>query len=259
MATILRHSFLLVAAVALVAGATTPSDASQSDASQSDPVLTADFEHGDNFPPGTITLSGTVSDDAPVLSVRVAIRDRISGAWLQDSMAGWGGFNRFDAVLADPTSPTTSWTLNVELNEGTYAMSVRARAQDGGWGHISPWLRFDVGDDVTPPQIDADFARGAQFTSPVRLSGNATDDQSLVRIRIAIRDRSTGLWLQPDRVTWGDFNRFHTNIFGRAAGDLDWSLTVDLPTGDYALSARATDSQGNETSLKPWRHFSVVP
>jgi hypothetical protein len=37
----------------------------------------------------------------------------------------------------------------------------------------------------------------------------------------------------------------------------DWSFELDLPPGDYSLSARATDRLGNESSIRPWRHFSI--
>ena len=223
------------------------------------PVVDADFEFGRTFPSGTVSLTGTVSDDAPVRWVRLAIRDRITRLWLQDDMVSWGSFNRLAPILADPNAVATTWSFELDLPDGTYALSARTKDRDRLIGHIKPWRRFNVGDDFSPPTVDAGFVAGSQFASPVRITGIATDDQAVIRVRVAIRDRTTRLWLQDDRVSWGPFNRFPAILSDPGESSTDWSFEVALPPGDYSLSARATDRLGNEASIRPWHHFSIAP
>ena len=65
------------------------------------------------------------------------------------------------------------------------------------------------------------------------------------------------LWLQDDMTTFGLFHRFDATLSNPGRPATDWSFMVPLPDGNYALSARATDTAGNERSITPWRHFNV--
>ena len=107
-------------------------------------------------------------------------------------------------------------------------------------------------DDTTAPVIDADFAFGDTFTtSPITLSGTATDNVGVDQVRVAIRDRNAGLWLQDDMTTFGPFRRFDATLSNPGAPATDRSFDVPLPDGNYALSARAPTWQ---TTKNPSHH-----
>jgi predicted outer membrane repeat protein len=92
------------------------------------------------------------------------------------------------------------------------------------------------------PVVDADFAFGHTFaSSPIVLSGVATDDVDIVRVLVAIKDRSTGLWLQSDLETWGPHQVMDAALATPGEPSTAWSIHVDLPAGDYSLAARAFD------------------
>ena len=65
-------------------------------------------------------------------------------------------------------------------------------------------------------------------------------------VRVAIRNRNNGLWLQDDMTTFGPFHRFDATLSNPGQPATDWSFMVPLPDGNYALSARATDTACNE-------------
>ena len=213
-----------------------------------DPSIDADFAFGHTFGSSPVTLSGTAVDNVGVDMVRVAIRNRNNGLWLQDDMTTFGPFNRFDATLTNPGQPNIDWSFIVPLPDGNYALSARATDLAGNDQSISPWRHFNVdANDTTDPSIDADFAFGHTFgSSPVTLSGAASDNVGVDMVRVAIRNRNNGLWLQDDMTTFGPFNRFDATLTNPGQPNIDWSFIVPLPDGNYALSARATDLAGNE-------------
>ena len=224
-----------------------------------DPSIDADFAFGHTFGTSPVTLTGTAVDNVGVDMVRVAIRNRNNGLWLQDDMTTFGPFNRFDATLTNPGQPNIDWSYMVPLPDGNYALSARATDLAGNDQSISPWRYFNVdANDTTDLSIDADFAFGHTFgSSPVTLTGTAVDNVGVDMVRVAIRNRNNGLWLQDDMTTFGPFNRFDATLTNPGQPNIDWSFIVPLPDGNYALSARATDLAGNEQSISPWRHFNV--
>ena len=224
------------------------------------PSVEVGFPYGATFTETPVTLSGTASDDTGVEMVRVAIRDRASGLWLQDDMISFGPFNRFPSVLSEPGATATDWSFTVALADGDYLLSVRATDLAGKETSVSPWHYFVVRTaDTAPPVVDAGYAQDTVFrTDPVVLTGSASDDVGVARVRVAIRHRATGHWLQEDMTTFApSFHRFSAVLSDPGAAATGWSFEVGLPEGGYTTSVRATDLAGNEQSISPWRRFSV--
>ncbi len=97
------------------------------------PVPTSDIVAGDVLRGGDITLTGMAVDDIGIVRVRVGIKNRDTGGW-----------TRFDAVLEDFGSSSTRWSLETELRDGRYALSVRAFDVQGYSQPIMPWVKFEV-------------------------------------------------------------------------------------------------------------------
>ena len=223
------------------------------------PVVEPGFEFGATLPGAPTVLSGVATDNDGVEAVKIAIRDRTTRKWLQDD-GTWGPFHRFTTTLTDQGAPSTEWTYLATLPSGPYSLSARVWDVAGNSASISPWHHFVV-ENTAPPVITRDFEFGATFTdSPIVLSGQVTTPVGIDRVAVAIRDRTVRfprLWLQPDG-TWGPFHRFDMVLSDPGGTASSWHHEVCLPAGEYTLSVRAWDVDGNTDSLSPWRQFDVV-
>jgi predicted outer membrane repeat protein len=224
--------------------------------------MSADFEFGHVFTDRYLSFTGRAQDDKAVKKVLVGIKDRDRGLWLQDDKTTWGSFNQMPAELSPPGASSTAWTLEVALSNGEYSLAARAFDYDGNWDDIVPYRHFVVAADVTPPYVDADFAAGSEFVGPGWLTGRATDRSGIDAVRLAIRDRRTKLWLQADKVSWGPnyygFDGYYMGDGGWSTIVYSWYFEVELPIGQYNLSAMARDREGNWGEMSPYRAFDVI-
>ena len=90
-------------------------------------------------PSGAVTCTGTASDDRGVTEVRVGIRDRDAGQWLQANGTWASGYAYRQASLSAPGGTSTDWSLTVNLGPGRYACDARAR---DAAGNIDPTAAF---------------------------------------------------------------------------------------------------------------------
>ena len=114
------------------------------------------------------------------------------------------------------------------------------------------FLDFGVVADTTLPSdvtVTAP-APGATVQNPVRITGTATDNQTLsyFRLRITAAD---GRWLQPNGSLSTTLHEFRATATNGA-----FSLDVTAPHGSYAAAIKATDAAGNSSST--WRTISFV-
>ena len=232
-------------------------------AATSDPIdllaPTADASHEPFavFPSPTVTLGGPVADDSAVVAADVAIRDRVTGLFLQED-GSFGAKVWLAAALADPLTAATDWSWTADLPEGPYNVEVRAHDVAGRLGTMTVWRPFDVGVlDVTAPTVDADHDPFALFIGPsVTLTGQATDDVGVDRVELAIRDRNTGSWLQAD----GSFGAkvWHVSVLDTPGGVASgWSWTGDVVDGNFNVEVNAFDAAGNNAWMTTWRPFDV--
>ena len=88
---------------------------------------------------------GNASDDRGVAAVRVAIRNQVTGLWLQTNNTNWGQYQTRNAVLATSGATTTPWSLSVALPNGSYGLSARAVDTAGRIDSTNAWVTFTVG------------------------------------------------------------------------------------------------------------------
>ena len=215
-------------------------------------------------------LSGEASDDIGVDHVRVAIQDRVSKAWLRAN-GTWGAFQNHQATLASPGAATTGWSYAFTPpagGSGRYTVQVAAVDAAGNVDPTKPWVPFEVAEggggptDETPPNgtvavptNDQEFA-----STPVALSGAASDDVGVEGVRIAIRDRASGEWLRSNGA-WGAFQNLEATLAAPGATWTGWTFGFSPAPGGsglYAVQVTAVDTSGNDDPTKPWLRFSTT-
>ncbi|MBS43843.1 MAG: hypothetical protein CMH83_11920 [Nocardioides sp.] len=211
------------------------------------------------------TVTGTASDDLSVASVRVAVYDRNNPdkPWLQADGTFGSAYAFRTATLASPGAASTSWTLSVPRPaDGSYAVDVKpVDGKDNIGGNV--WRQFSVdaaGKDTTDPDTTVTApTSNQQVTSPFTITGTATDDRGVKRVRVAIFNKgdSTNRWLQADG-SWGPTYASRTATLASAgAATTNWSLPLSLPAGLYGLDAASDDTSGNYDHSSVWREFQV--
>ncbi|MCB0991986.1 MAG: discoidin domain-containing protein, partial [Acidimicrobiales bacterium] len=177
-----------------------------------------------------VELVGSIGDDVAVGQVLVGIRDRNTGDWLR-SDGSFGAWHQFEASVLAPGSSQSDWSLTVQLPPGSYSAFVNGSDQAG---NSSPEAnnKFLVGLDDQAPQlvVDTPAADAELPAGTIVLGGTATDDTSVGSVLIAIRDRDSKQWLQPDG-TWGAWTQLEAQLAEPGEATTGWSLTVELAPG----------------------------
>lgn len=236
---------------------------------------------GDAFPNGTITPSGTqngvqvlaldlagsATDDLGVAEVRVTIRERDSGRYLQANGTLSSTLTHRNATLSDPGGVTTNWTLPVTLpSEGDYDITVRAidTAGQPDPSTTGATARYPIypGDD--PPVVNEDLLspnEGTVFTGGrIVVTGRLTDDIQIAEAHVAIRNglgqymTSTGAFTSTS-ISW----RTDTYLNSPGSPGSNFSYTSPLiPPGAYTVLVRGEDHRGFTTPVPVQRNVTVT-
>ena len=226
---------------------------------------------------GTITglqdlrldLTGTATDDVGVDAVRVTVRERTSGRYLQSDGTLAAAYSLLDTTLAAPGGLSTTWSRSVDLPvAGDY--DVVAFAYDTvGQQDLSTsgaTARYQVFPGNTPPvSVEALFgpAEGEAFDQArIVVSGRFEDDQQMARVQVAIRN-SAGFYLNSNSV--GTFTT-NTNINWRTAfitspgspGSNFSYTSPTIPDGAYTVFVRGVDQLGATTDPPVERNVTVT-
>jgi hypothetical protein len=92
------------------------------------------------------------------------------------------------------------------------------------------------------------------------LGGAATDPGGIAAVTLAVQNRSTGLWLQPDGSWKSGAARLSTNLSTPGAQTTRWLFRKSLPIGQYLANAAATNTAGatQSTGSRINRQFAIV-
>ncbi|MCP3974294.1 MAG: calcium-binding protein [bacterium] len=215
----------------------------------------------------TVRMSGSAHDvgEFSISAVEVAVRDVATGLWLQEDGAFGPAIKRH---LADCPhcvgTPSIYWLFDAELPDGDYELvgfgigSRTELVEDVRW-------RFTVDGSVAEtPQVAVDQPAGSQFTpDSVAFTGSASDNLGVGLVRVSIRDRDTGLWLQGRQhdgtLLWESYKRaFRAQLSDKNEPATDWEYGLELEPGRYDLSVVVFDEVLHRNSIKPWLPFEVV-
>ncbi len=217
-----------------------------------------------------IGVEGTATDDRGVDEVRVLIYDAVERKYFGPTgeHSSESAISYWDATLSNPGGTTTDWTLPVALpNEGRYNIYAFAYDTDGmrqtshQWGGaVSSFVGFWVTPgDVRPVNTILTPAADATIPGPtVNVTGEATDDNEVVRVRVLVRNRNdltTGLRLDGSTDQSGQWiDAFFTS--GKDTPSATWKLDVNVPAGEWRIDAIAYDATG-KYSYAPLRYITI--
>ncbi len=104
------------------------------------------------------------------------------------------------------------------------------------------------GPDTTPPAVRFTNPTEGQVlnTGTITLAGLTDDNVAVSKVRITVRNRSTGQWLRADG-TVGGWQAIAANVASNGPSS-SWSTMLTFPAGRWTVYAKPTDAAGNNGS-----------
>ena len=97
---------------------------------------------------------------------------------------------------------------------------------------------------VTAPAV------GATVGSPYTFAGTATDDASVTRVRMAVRNAATQQWLQANGSFGPTFAQFDATLSQPNAASTGWTWACrHLPAGSYYVQSKAVDNTSTSETV----------
>ncbi|MBM3675300.1 MAG: hypothetical protein FJW88_10210, partial [Actinobacteria bacterium] len=227
------------------------------------PTTTISGPSGSVIPTTTFTMTGSAQDDVGVDSIRFSFRDE-QNRYLQDDGTVDAIYNTFAGLPDVVGSPNTTWSYEVTVPyEGEWTVQAIAvdtagqpdiRSADRSWlvssTAVAPNVAITAPAVMNPPT--AAFPLTLAPGSSITFAGSASDDQSLNRVEIRLRNTATRENLGADG-TWGEdvIRGWHRiTPFNVGGTSYNWSYTTPFTTvpGPYEFEVRATDNLDLTTS-----------
>jgi PKD repeat protein len=207
-------------------------------------------------PGAPVTFSGSATDDAGLKFVEIRLRNTTTrenlasdGTWGVNSVLGW---HRISPLDISGASYNWSYTTPFNLVPGNYEFLVQAvddlNLTTPSSNRGSLVINVSIPGDAAP---DGRISPTGTFENLVdlnlNLAGTATDDIGVAGVRVSLRERQTGLFVQPNGTLAGGFATLEATLGTPNGTSTTWSLAVTLPSaGDYDVTAFAYDGSGQQ-------------
>ena len=219
---------------------------------------------GANVSVGAVPISGTSTSPGGVKKVQVEIKDAVAGTWLQADAATWGAFYAFNAVLGSPGATSTIWSLStVSLpKSGSFNLLARTVDVSGTSEPVKVQVPFFTNDPTDPgPKVTwtSPAANEQDFTTnTITVSGTTSSPYGVAAVQLSFYNTDLAGYLNPD---WsvGDFNAFGATLASPGSTGTTWSLTVQLPDGNWTAMATGLDSAGGADPRGFGQKFLMAP
>ncbi len=206
-------------------------------------------------PGGTVTFSGSATDDEGLANVQITLRNTTTGEALATD-GTWAvqssGWYRITAINLPGTNANWSYTTPFTLTPGSYSFSVRATDDIGlststtNQGRLTLTAQV-AGDNAPNGLLDVTGTVTGLQSLSLNLTGTATDDFGVASVRVAVRDADTNRYLQPDGSQSGLFATLSASLETPNGTSTNWSLPLTLPNeGDWRITAYAYDTAGQQ-------------
>jgi outer membrane protein assembly factor BamB len=221
-------------------------------------------------PNGSLTVSGSATDDAAVTSVLVSVRDEDRGLYWDGTTGTWKKVLNLNAAsLAQPGRPTTTWTYRFPAprNGGPFTVTAEAVDPDGQHDPSLAQTEFSLTSLTKPPDTTIGSPRVDQlFTFPngrqsfnITITGTATDTMGtkpgVATVYVVVENLEHGEYFcGPPGCGGGETGRWKPVWFKVAAtlanpGAKSTTWTLTFSTYDhphtYSITAWAVDRNGN--------------
>ena len=243
-----------------------------------------------------VNLVGTATDNVGIDRVIVRIDNLDTGLYWNNSTGAWQSSPSWTVVTRPQGGTSHNWSKSFAIGNGSFRSYTYTYDLAGNRNAGAPVTFFTIGGSTgtttttssttststttttttTQPPSGNDTTRpthaynypyaGSTQASPaevganVVLSGTATDNVALSRVRIQIRDLGTGRYWNPRNNKWqkkGSWNTVATSSNG--AKNLNWSysFTPRGGTGVYHVAVEVTDAAGNKMSPNMLAYFNT--
>ncbi len=200
--------------------------------------------------PGVVKILGEAGDVSGIATIELEVRDLGGPIRWWDGAAWTTTQTWLPITFTSPGDTAVDWDYVSPLTGLSGDHDVRARATDG-LGTTTTTLPVDFRVDTESPTIAITGPTGV-ITSPFTVSIDADDDQGLDTVEIRVQDQATGQYFDgvgfTATSTWLDVSNHST-------------LSVDPDgaggSGDYVISARATDLSGQTTNATDYLVHTV--
>jgi DNA-binding beta-propeller fold protein YncE len=225
-----------------------------------DTVLSAPTE-GASFATGPVSITGSATDNTGVGSVQVRITNSGGQFW---TGSGWSATDTaVNATLASPGTTSTTWSYNF-IAPAADSYQVTATAVDTSLvADASPagpvgFSTIGSPDTTNPGQtVITAPAVNSNNTSPVTITGTASDDVGVTEVRVYLRLNGPNTWWNGS--SFGAYTYVLATLDSPGATSTTWSYTfTPSTTGNFGLQTRAVDGAGNLGAFSTWRNFNVT-
>ncbi len=204
--------------------------------------------------PGThVTFTGTAADAAGLTGVTVFLRNNTTheslatdGSWSVNNVAG---YFRVSPLNLNATTYSWTWT-SPALTPGLYDFRVRASDTLGqttasaNRGALSITAQVP-GDAFPDTALSFTGVNSSLQVLHLDLSGTATDDHGVSAVRLAIFERDSQKYLQPNGTLAAGYALIPATLAAPGATSTAFTLSQDLPAaGNYNVTAYAVDTSG---------------
>jgi PKD repeat protein len=207
-------------------------------------------------PGGQLTFSGPANDEDDLANVEISLRNNTTreqlasdGTWGTDVVQGW---HRVSPQNISGPSFNWSYTTPFDLTPGQYSFSVRATDDIGLTTSSTNQGRLTInaqvpGDAFPDGRLSFTGTDSSIQVLHLDLAGTATDDKGVAAVKVALEDRDTGRYVQPNGTMAAAFATLNATLASPGATSTSWTLPVDLPTkGEFAVTAFAVDTSGQQ-------------
>ncbi len=206
-------------------------------------------------PGGTLTFSGTATDDQNLNFVEIQLRNSTTrenlasdGTWSTDVQAGW---YRVSPANLNATSLNWSYTTPFNLKPGAYSFTVKA-ADDLGLETSSAnqgklTINAQIPGDNPPNGLLNVTGNQTADVLHLDLAGTSTDDFGVASVKVAIRELDSSRYLQANGTLSAAFATRDAVLATPNGTSSTWTLSTDLPVqGRYSVTAYAYDTVGQQ-------------
>jgi outer membrane protein assembly factor BamB len=198
-----------------------------------------------------VSITGSASDNVGVASVKLSIRNLQNQSW--NGSAWVVGPAQVTAALSTPGGTSTSWSYSFNPPESADIYSLIATVADAGGNNTALATRTFTTDAVAPAGTITAPAANSTNPKPVVISGTATDNVSVVSVRLVIKNTAGKFWNGSAWVTAS--TTVEAVMASPGAPSTTWSYSFNPPGSGQNYTAKVTVYDIKKSTSLPVRSF----